>query len=143
MTDGVTIVAGVVAVVVCVTGLLVNLLRMGPLVVEDETMVVDVGLAALGRLVVVAEGLLDFRAVVDLTSKVVSSLCWNTISWRLGNSSKLCCGVGSPSSSHRQISIELNANTNGSRNRSRILQLFLLLCCDYESRLRKDDARNV
>jgi hypothetical protein len=91
----VTIAAGVVTIVVCLVGLLVKIggLRFGPLVVvEDEPVVVvlDVG-PALGRLVVVAEGLLDFRAVVDLTSKVVSSsLCWNTISWRLGCSLKLC-----------------------------------------------------
>jgi len=91
----VTIAAGVVTVVVCLVGLLVKIggLRFGALVVvEDEPVVVvlDVG-PALGRLVVVAEGLLDFRAVVDLTSKVVSSsLCWNTISWRLGCSLKLC-----------------------------------------------------
>jgi hypothetical protein len=124
----VTIAAGVVAVV-CVVGLLVKMggLRFGPLVVEEDELVVvdDVGLA-LGRLVVVAEGLLDFRAVVDLTSKVVSSsLCWNTISWCLG-CSFILCGVEPPSSSHRQIFVEIKATTNGSRNRSLILKLYIL-----------------
>lgn len=87
---GLIIVAGVVVARVVTVVVILFLLRFGNRVENDGTEVV--GLALLGRDVVVdvAEGLLDFRAVVDLTSKTVSSLFWNTICSCLCDSLKVC-----------------------------------------------------
>lgn len=86
---GLIIVAGVVVARVVTVVVILFLLRFGNRVENDGTEVV--GLALLGRdVVIVAEGLLDFRAVVDLTSKTVSSLFWNTICSCLCDSLKVC-----------------------------------------------------